>query len=46
MDALRALDKQAGDTSIGNRYRRLLRRRRIFGRDRGSGEGGYGQPLH
>jgi len=36
MDALRALDKEADETS--RRYRRVVRRRRIFGRDRGSGK--------
>jgi hypothetical protein len=46
MDALRALDKQAGDVSSSDRARRALRRRRIFGRDRGSGQSGHGQPLH
>ena len=42
MDALRALDARASDTS--DRYRRVLRKRRIFGR--GSGQSGHGQPLH
>src|SRR5579871_746790 len=41
MDALRALDTRASDTS--DRYRRVLRKRRIFGR--GSGQSGHGQPL-
>lgn len=41
MDALRALDSQ--DASHGDRYRRIVRRRRIFGR--GSGHSGHGQPL-
>jgi hypothetical protein len=41
MDALRALDAQTTETS--SRYRRVLRRRRIFGR--GSGQSGHGQPL-
>jgi len=40
MDALRALDTRAADTS--SRYRRVLRKRRIFGR----GQSGHGQPLH
>ena len=44
MDALRALDKQA-QSSNSDRYRREARRRRIFGRGRGSGEGGERQPL-
>ncbi len=42
MDALRALDVRASETS--ERYRRVLRKRRIFGR--GSGQSGHGQPLH
>jgi hypothetical protein len=47
MDALRALDKLAGSTSTATRYQRSLRRRRIFGRGRGSGDsGGHGQPLY
>jgi hypothetical protein len=41
VDALRALDARASET---NRYRRVLRRRRVFGR--GSGRSGHGQPLH
>jgi hypothetical protein len=43
MDALRALDEQ--DTTDSARYRRAVRSRRIFGRDRGRGESGTGQPL-
>jgi hypothetical protein len=42
MDALRALDARAAETS--NRYRRVLRKRRVFGR--GSGQSGHGQPFH
>jgi len=42
MDALRALDAHAAET--GSRYRRVVRRRRIFGR--GSGQSGHGQPFH
>jgi hypothetical protein len=42
MDALRALDAHAAETS--SRYRRVVRRRRIFGR--GSGQSGHGQPFH
>jgi len=42
MDALRALDAHAAKT--GGRYRRVVRRRRIFGR--GSGQSGHGQPFH
>ena len=41
MDALRALDARAAETS--SRYRRVVRRRRIFGR--GSSQSGHGQPL-
>jgi hypothetical protein len=42
MDALRALDARAAETS--SRYRRVVRRRRIFGR--GSSQNGHGQPFH
>jgi hypothetical protein len=42
MDALRALDGRAAETS--DRYRRVLRKRRIFGR--GSSQSGHGQPVH
>ena len=42
MDALRALDARAAETS--SRYRRVVRRRRIFGR--GSSQSGHGQPFH
>jgi hypothetical protein len=42
MDALRALDGQAAETS--SRYRRVVRKRRILGR--GSGQSGHGQPVH
>ena len=42
MDALRALDARAAETS--SRYRRVVRKRRIFGR--GSGQSGHGQPFH
>jgi hypothetical protein len=42
MDALRALDTQ---DEASNRYRRVVRRRRLFGRDRGSGQSGHGQPM-
>ena len=41
MDALRALDAHAAETS---RHRRVVRRRRIFGR--GSSQSGHGQPFH
>jgi hypothetical protein len=45
MDALRALDQL--DATDSARYRRVVRRRRIFGRDRdrGRGESGSGQAL-
>jgi len=46
MDALRALDKQAREVAGSDRYRRVLRRRRIVRRDRGRGRGGHGSPLH
>jgi hypothetical protein len=42
MDALRALDTRAAETS--SRYRRVQRRRRILGR--GSSQSGHGQPFH
>ena len=42
MDALRALDAEAAATN--SRYRRVARKRRVFGR--GSGQSGHGQPLH
>src|SRR3954449_8239051 len=42
MDALRALDARASETS--ERYRRVLRKRRIFGR--GGRQSGHGQPFH
>jgi len=41
MDALRALDARATETR--NRYRRVVRKRRIF--SRGSDESGHSQPL-
>lgn len=46
MEALCALDKQAGDGSSGEHYRRVVRRRRILGRDRGRGDSGHGHSLH
>jgi hypothetical protein len=42
MDAFRALDARTAETS--SRYRRVVRRRRIFGR--GSSPSGHGQPFH
>lgn len=41
MEALRTLDKQAN----ADRYRRIARRRRIFRRDRGTGESGADATL-
>ena len=41
MDALRTLDKQAN----GDKYRRVLRRRRILGRKSRGGESDAGAPL-
>ena len=41
MDALRSLDTDAAESS--RRFRRLVRKRRIFGR--GSNQGGHGQPA-
>jgi len=40
MDALRALDKEAHEGTAGLRYRRDMRRRRIFGRRRNRGDQG------
>lgn len=42
MDALRTLDKQAN----GDKYRRVLRRRRIFATKGRSGQNNTGTPLH
>ena len=44
MDALRELDRSAGEAVINPKYRRIIRRRRIFARNRGD-EGGRGSPL-
>ncbi len=41
MDALRTLDKQAN----GDKYRRVLHRRRIFQRSKRDGESNTGTPL-
>lgn len=47
MDALRALDRQAGIGDDSRRYRRVLRRRPWAGRGRtGRGDGDQGAPLH
>jgi hypothetical protein len=44
MDALRALDKEANEAAASQRYRREVRRRRVFGRWRG--DDGHGStPL-
>jgi hypothetical protein len=42
MDALRTLDKQAN----GDKYRRVLHRRRIFATKGRSGQNNTGTPLH
>jgi len=42
MDALHALDKQAGSNVDHHRYRRFIRRRRILGRDRGDDQSNRG----
>ncbi len=42
MDALRTLDKQAN----GDKYRRVLHRRRIFGKNRPPGQTNSGTLLH
>jgi hypothetical protein len=44
MDAMRELDRSAGEPNINPKYRRIVRRRRIFARSRGD-EGGRGSPL-
>lgn len=44
MDALRALDKQAREPQVSSRWRRVIRRQRLFGRDRG-GQTDQGSPL-
>jgi hypothetical protein len=41
MEALRTLDKQASGAS----YRKIVHRRRLFGRDRGSGQSGTDAAL-
>ena len=47
MDALRALDRQAGIGDDSRRYRRALRRRPWAARGRpGRGDGDQGAPLH
>jgi hypothetical protein len=46
MDALRALDKQAGDNADHQRYRRVVRRRLILGRGRGEDSSNRGSSLH
>ena len=45
MDALRDLDKVSIGTD-SHRFRRVVRRRRILRRDRGSDQSGQGQLLH
>jgi len=42
MDALRALDVETAETK--SRYRRVVRKRRFFGRD--GSQSGQGQPFH
>ena len=44
MDALRALDQQAPDSQVARRWRRVVRRHRLFGRD-GGGRTEQGSPL-
>jgi hypothetical protein len=44
MAALRALDKQAGKSQLPRRWQRLVRRRKVFDRDRG-GQPDQGSPL-
>jgi hypothetical protein len=44
MEALRALDKQAQEPQLSSRWRRVIRRQRLFGRDRG-GQTNQGSQL-
>ena len=44
MDALRALDRQASESPASSRWRRVVRRQRLFGRD-GGGRTEQGSPL-
>ena len=44
MDALRALDEQAREPQVPARWRRVMRRHRLFARDRG-GRDGHGPRL-
>ena len=44
MDALRALDRQASESQVSPRWRRVVRRQRLFGRGSG-GRTGQGSPL-
>jgi hypothetical protein len=44
MDALRALDEQAREPKVSDRWRRVVRRQRLFARDRG-GRDGHGPRL-
>jgi hypothetical protein len=46
VDALRILDKQAAEANRSNHYRRVLHKSGMFGRNRGRGDSGHGQPLH
>ena len=44
MDALRALDQQVPESEVSRRWRRVVRRQRLFGRD-GGGRTEQGSPL-
>jgi len=46
MDALRELDRQASDTTVSQRYRRVLRKHRLFRRDSRRDRNDSGSPLH
>jgi hypothetical protein len=46
MDALRELDRQASDTAVTQRYRRVLRKHRLFRRDFRRDQNDRGSPLH
>ena len=46
MDALRELDRQASDTAVSQRYRRVLRKHRLFRRDSRRDQNDRGSSLH
>jgi hypothetical protein len=46
MDALRELDRQASDAAVTQRYRRVLRKHRLFRRHSWRDQNDRGSPLH